>query len=88
MAVAIPLALKAIGAATASKVGSKLVSGGAPSGAPPAPAEPTIDDAASNRSEIDRIRRRKGVLANIFAGASPTTSTPTVGVKTLLGGAG
>lgn len=34
------------------------------------PAAPTIDDAAKQRDTVDRLRRRRGVYANIFAGAA------------------
>lgn len=54
---------------------------------PAPPPAPTIDDAAQNRDGLDRIRKRKGVLANIFAGAQQgSTQSPAVGVKTLGGG--
>jgi len=43
----------------------------------------TIDDAMMRQIESDRLRRRQGVLANIFGGRNP--STPLVGTKTLLG---
>jgi len=43
----------------------------------------TIDDAMMRQIETDRLRRRQGVLANIYGGANP--STPLVGTKTLLG---
>jgi hypothetical protein len=53
----------------------------------PLPAAPTIDDAGKNRDELDRMRRRRGVLANIFAGAQPgSAASPSVGVQTLGGG--
>lgn len=51
---------------------------------PEIPKAPQIDDARSNREEFDRIRRRRGVLANLFGGAS--NSTPTTGGAELLGG--
>lgn len=38
-------------------------------------AAPTIDDAQQNRNQQDRLRRRRGVLANIFGGAGGGTST-------------
>lgn len=44
---------------------------------------PSLDDARAGQLESDRQRRRKGVLANIYGGASG--GAPTVGVKTLLG---
>jgi hypothetical protein len=51
----------------------------------PAPLPPpSIDDAQKNRQEQDRLRRRKGVLANIYGGAG--SAAPSVGQKTLLGG--
>lgn len=37
---------------------------------PDTPAAPTIDTAQQDRSQQDRIRRRRGVLANIYGGAS------------------
>jgi hypothetical protein len=43
----------------------------------------TIDEARQRQQEQDRLRRRQGVLANIYGGASNTT--PTTGTKTLLG---
>jgi hypothetical protein len=49
-----------------------------------APAEPSVDEAIKNRGEMDRIKRRRGVLANIFGGAS-SSGSPTVAVKRLLG---
>lgn len=49
------------------------------------PTPPTIDDARGNRDMVDRLRRRRGVFANIFGGASSGSSAPSVGVKTLLG---
>jgi hypothetical protein len=51
---------------------------------PQIPGTPTIDDARVQRQESDRIRRRKGALANIFGGAS-ASATPAVGTKVLLG---
>lgn len=52
---------------------------------PPAPPKPpTVDTARQQVQEADRIQRRRGVLANIFAG-STATGTSTVG-KTTLGG--
>lgn len=43
----------------------------------------TLDQAALAQQESDRLTRRKGVLANIYGGAS--NAQPTVGTKTLLG---
>jgi hypothetical protein len=48
------------------------------------PSAPTIDDAAQREQEADRVRRRRGVLANIFGG-SGSGAGPTV-AKTTLGG--
>lgn len=42
------------------------------------------DQALVARDSNDRIRRRRGVLANIFAGAN--SGSPTVGSSTLGGG--
>jgi hypothetical protein len=47
------------------------------------PGVPTIDDAAVNQQMSDRIRLRRGVLQNIYGGA--TGGTPSVGTKQLLG---
>ncbi len=52
--------------------------------AAPPPAEPNIDEAMKNRDELDRVRRRRGVLANIFGGAT-SSGAPSVAVKRLLG---
>lgn len=51
---------------------------------PDVPGAPTIDDATKNRQEQDRLRRRRGVLANLYGGASSQSSG--AGTKTLLGG--
>ena len=48
---------------------------------PPKIQTPTIDEAANAQNETDRLSRRRGVLANIFAG----NSTPSVSRKELLG---
>ena len=48
------------------------------------PKAPTIDEAAKNRDEFDRIRRRRGILATIFS--NNASSTPAVATTTLLGG--
>jgi hypothetical protein len=47
------------------------------------PKPPTVDEARVQRQETDRIRRRRGTLANIQAGDA---AAPTVGTKVLLGG--
>lgn len=44
---------------------------------------PTIDEAREAQIETDRIRRRRGSLANIFGGAQ--ASAPSVSAKKLLG---
>lgn len=50
---------------------------------PPAPAAPTIDQAQQSIDESDRLRRRRGVYANIFAGGG--AAAPAVGKATLGG---
>lgn len=50
---------------------------------PDVPSPPTVDEAARTRQSTDRLRRRKGVLANIFAGG--TAAAPSVGKSTLGG---
>jgi hypothetical protein len=50
---------------------------------PELPKTPTIDDAQKNRDQQDRLRRRRGVLANIFGGQS---ASPSSGAKQTLGG--
>lgn len=40
---------------------------------PEIPAAPTIDDAAKQRDSIDRLRKRRGVLANIYGGGGSST---------------
>jgi hypothetical protein len=44
---------------------------------------PSLDDARAGQLENDRVRRRKGVLADIYGGAN--ANSPTVAVKQLLG---
>lgn len=82
---AVPIAAKIIGGATAAKAGKKLLSSGSSAPASPTPTEPTIDEAAKNRDALDRLRRRRGVMANIFGGGDSGASSPTVGTKALLG---
>jgi hypothetical protein len=36
---------------------------------PKIPGVPQIDEAAKNRDEFDRIRRRRGVLATVYGGS-------------------
>lgn len=47
------------------------------------PPVPTLDEARRQRQETDRIRRRRGVLANIAAGNN--AAAPTLGTRTALG---
>lgn len=49
-----------------------------------APGVPRIDQAAKNLQQMDRIRKRTGVLATIFGGRE-ANSGPNVASKTLLG---
>lgn len=53
----------------------------APAPPPPAPGVPQIDEAASRIAESDRLKRRRGALANIYAGnaARPAVGKPTLG---------
>lgn len=46
-------------------------------------APPSIDETKQAQQTADRIRLRKGVLANIYGGG--TGGTPTIGTKALLG---
>lgn len=66
----------AVGAGASAALASK----------PKIPKAPTIDTAAQNQQETDRIARRRGVLANIFAGGGTGGAAPSVG-KATLGGA-
>jgi len=43
------------------------------------PAAPTIDDAQRNRDQQDRLRRRRGVLANIYGGGGSSGGSATLG---------
>jgi hypothetical protein len=47
----------------------------------PLPGVPTIDEAAAQLQSDDRLRRRRGALANIYAGnaARPQVGKPTLG---------
>jgi hypothetical protein len=45
---------------------------------------PTPDEAAQNQQVTDRIKRRRGVLANLFGGSS-AAGAPNTATKTLLG---
>lgn len=51
---------------------------------PKVPGTPTIDDARDMRQETDRVKKRRGILSNIFAGNSAAPAT--VGTRSLLGG--
>jgi len=44
---------------------------------------PQIDEAARNRQQLDRIKRRRGVLANLYGGQS--NSAPAIATPQLLG---
>ena len=63
-------------------LGSKLLQPKMPSLAGNAP--PTIDQAKQAQQQADRLKARRGVLANIYGGALGG-GAPSVGVKTLLG---
>jgi len=47
-------------------------------------APPTIDQAKQAQQAADRLRLRKGVLANVYGGAG-ATGAPSVGTAKLLG---
>lgn len=49
----------------------------------PAPQVPTIDTAQQNLNEMDRLRRRRGLKGNIYAGLG--MAVPTAPQKTLTG---
>lgn len=52
----------------------------------PQPAPPTIDTAVKNRDDLDRLRKRRGVLATIFGGSAAQDNAATAtGSKTTLG---
>lgn len=55
-----------------------------PTPPPPPPPPPTIDEAARSSEEADRLRRRKGRLATIFAGQKGGGAAP-VSTSTLTG---
>lgn len=59
----------------------------APTPPAPPPPPPTIDEAARNSEEADKLRRRRGRLATIFAGRRGMAGggTATVSNKTLTG---
>lgn len=51
---------------------------------PGEPQVPQLDEAKERLTEFDRVRRRRGVLANIFAG-NRSGDSGTVSTKALLG---
>lgn len=48
------------------------------------PGTPLLDDTSQRRALADRLRRRRGVLANLYGGTASNTA-PSVGLKTLTG---
>lgn len=52
---------------------------------PESPGVPTVNTARQRRDEFDRLRRRRGVLANIFAGAGSGIGSGTAGLSSTLG---
>jgi hypothetical protein len=76
-----------VGGALGLKGSKKLISatgGGGDGGDVQMPSAPTFDAAAQNQQVADRIKRRRGVLANLYGGKA-TTSSPLVATKQLLG---
>lgn len=77
------------GAGIGNKAGKKILSvqdrvlGTTPKAQQPETGVPTYDTAAANQQVSDRLRMRKGVLANIYGGASG--GSPNTATKTLLG---
>jgi hypothetical protein len=69
-----------------SKAIGRAITGGQvfPKKLPQMPSVPTIDTATQGRQEADRIARRRGVLATIFAGSGGGGSA-SVGKSTLGG---
>lgn len=61
--------------------GSKLAADKLTPKMPKAPQVPQVDTAQQMIQETDRLKRRKGVMANIYAGnaAAPTTGKQTLG---------
>jgi hypothetical protein len=79
MATAIPWIMTALSAAgTAASI--KGARGGATNVL--APAAPTIDTATQSIQDVNRLRRRRGVLSTLFGGSN---STPVTATKQLLG---
>lgn len=64
--------------------------GGSPPSPPPPPPPPSLEDPAVQEARTKAIRdaaaKAKGRAATILTGVEGDTSTPTLGVKTLLGG--
>lgn len=56
-----------------------------PAASPPPPPVPTVDAAAQREEATRKFGRRKGFKANLYGGAAPGASTPTVSTKALLG---
>jgi hypothetical protein len=52
---------------------------------PPKPVQPTLDVATQQRDLGDRLRRRRGLLANLFGGMQRQNTQPSIGLKTLTG---
>jgi hypothetical protein len=59
----------------------EAASGLAPAAQKPPPPVPQLDTATQRIAESDRLRRRRGALANIYAGnaAAPSVGRPTLG---------
>jgi DNA-binding IclR family transcriptional regulator len=85
------MALPSLIVAGAKMVGKTLLSHAAGNAArkaletktPKPPKPPTLDSASQARQESDRIRRRRGALANVSAGEA---AAPSIGTRALLGG--
>lgn len=75
----------ALALGTAGLVGSQLIGGALRPKVPKVPGAPSIDQARVAANEEDLIRRRRGVLTNIYGG-NLGQSAPTVATKQLLGG--
>jgi hypothetical protein len=56
-----------------------------PAGPTPAPAPPTLDQAALNQQNDKLIRSRRGAAASVLAGTNPAAPM-TLGTPKLLGG--
>ncbi len=76
-----------LGAVAGYKVGGAaggIVAGGGGAEEVQEPGAPTLDDTSQRRALADRLRRRRGVLANLYGGTASNTA-PSVGLKTLTG---